>query len=129
MEKTITVDGVQYVARRQTNANEANTRYFKRMLAIMYKTIAIELDLDEEQVAIVLLDYAQISGQVTGGVALLKRGDNDQQFTDKFKAWLMDDSLFELGQALTQLVNDVNKAQPDRALAPDPLPEEADPKA
>lgn len=127
-EKAITVGGVEYVAHRQTNANQANTNYFKRMLALMYKSVAIELDLEEDQVAAVLFDYVQISGQVKGGTALLKRGDNDQQFRDKFKAWLVDENLFETSQALIELVNDVNKAQPDRAIAPALLPDDADPK-
>lgn len=129
MEKTIEVGGVRYVARRRTNLNEVNTRYFKRLIAIFYSGLAVDLDADPEQVATALLDYAHISGQVTGGTALLLRSDTPETVQEKCKAWLIDDALFELGTALTELVNEVNAVQPDRALAPDPLPEDADPKA
>jgi len=129
MEQTVTVGGVQYVAHRRTNLNEVNTRYFKRLIAVFYEGLAESLAADPEQVATVLVDYAHICGQVTGGTALLLRADPPEVFQAKCKAWLIDDTLFELGQALTELVNQVNAVQPDRALAPDPLPEAADPKA
>lgn len=129
MEQTATVGGVQYVAHRRTNLNEVNTRYFKRLIAVFYEGLAESLGADPEQVATVLVDYAHICGQVTGGTALLLRADAPDVFQAKCKAWLIDDTLFELGQVLTELVNQVNAVQPDRALAPDPLPEGADPKA
>jgi len=128
-EKTVTVGGVQYTAWRCRNVDNTNINYFKRMIGLVYEGIAALLNLDNEQVAITLLDFAYISGLTKGGSALLKRNEDGQILHKKCVEWLVNPELVELSVALTNLVNDVNPANPDRALAPEPLPDNADPKA
>jgi hypothetical protein len=125
MEKIVTIGGVQYTVRRRTTLNDVNTRYFKRMIALFYVGLAAILDAEAEQVATALLDFAHISGQTSGGSALLNRSDSPEVLQEKCKQWLTGDYA-ELCDELTTAVNEVNTVQPDRALAPEPLPESAD---
>lgn len=128
MEKTIEVGGVRYTARRRTNLNEISTRYFKQAMSLFYVEMAEELGVKSDHVSKALVEFAHISGQVTGGVHLLSTDDEPEVIIKKCRAWLDDGDLFELGAALTDLLKSVNFTQPDPALAPDPLPENADPK-
>ena len=129
MEKVITVGGVQYVAHRRTNLNKVNTNYYKGAIALFYETLAAELNESAEDVATALIDFAYISGQTTGGLVLLKPTDNFPEIEAKCRDWLTNSELADLGDLLTKAVNDLNTVQADRALAPDPLPDSADPKA
>lgn len=129
MEKTIVIGGVQYVARRRTNINKVNINYYKGAISVCYQLLATELNEDTDDVATALLDYAQISGQVSGGAVLLKPTDNFGEIEVKCRGWLTNSDLVDLGDILTKVVNDLNTVQADKALAPDPLPDNADPKA
>lgn len=126
MEKTIEFGGAFYTAHRLRNVDNNNITYFKRMLSLMYGVLADTLNLDREQVASTLLDFAYISGLVTGGTALLTRVDSGEVFQKKCTEWLINADLVPLSTALTELVNDVNPKEPDRALAPEPLPPDTD---
>lgn len=127
MEKTVTFGGVQYVARRRSNLNKIDLRYYRRMVSLFYEVLALDLGYPLDTVATALVDYIEISAQVTGGTVLLTRQDSAEAFQTKCKAWLEDVDP-DLGDLLIDAVNTVNATQPDRALAPEPLPDNADPK-
>lgn len=128
MEKTVSYDGVQYVVRRRSNLNKQDLRWYMRLAALHYEALAADIGYSVDAVATALVDYVEISAVTQGGTILLTRQDTVEDFLRKCKAWLDGDVAPALGDLLTETVNTVNATQPDRALTPDPLPDNADPK-
>lgn len=128
MTQTIEFGGIQYEVSRRTNLNKVDTNYYKRLIAIFYEGVAADIGVDKEAVATALVDFAYISGQITGGAVLLTRNDTPEKIQAKCIEWLTNGDLADLGDVLTDAVNKINKSQPDTALAPEPLPDNADPK-
>lgn len=129
MEKTIEVGGVQYTAQTLTNLSNRRVKHFKGLMAIFINALAQDLKEDENDIAAALIDYAYVSAQVKGSDILLSLSDPPAIIQQKCITWLTDGDLVILADKLINLVNEVNPKNPDIALAPQPLPENADPKA
>lgn len=128
-EKIVEYGGVQYTAFRRTNYLKQDVTYFRRVIAILHEDLIKELKLDAQKAIPALVDFANISALCTGGAVLMDRYDAPEVLQEKCRQWLTNEALTELGDLLEKAVNEVNASNPDRALAPDPLPDSADPKA
>lgn len=126
-EKTITVGGESYTLRRRTNASRAYLRLLLGKTTDLIEALAEQTKLDKDAVDSMLLDYLLLSSQIVGGEAVFALpSDKPDTLMQKCVRWMLDFNP-DATDALIEALYELNQAWGDRATAPLPLPEDADP--
>lgn len=125
--KVIEYKGEKITLLRRTNASKAAYRVISAKLLRVFNRLAAELHLEPETIDAAMVDFGLISSQIQDASARFARaGDSEDELLNKARYWLleMDPDLTDM---LTAALVELNYSWHDRATAPQPLPEDADP--
>lgn len=126
-EKTITVGGESYTLRRRTNASRAYLRLLLGKTTDLIEALAEQTKLDKDAVDSMLLDYLLLSSQIVGSEWVFALpSDSTEKLMKKCVHWMLHFNP-DATDALIEGLYELNQSWGDRATAPPPLPEDADP--
>lgn len=127
---TIQHNGATANLSRRTNLSHARFRAIVGKMTAFYASLATELHEDLTTVDVSLSEFAEISAQCSdaSGFSAANPADAISDLESKCRAWLMDVDP-DFADKLREGLKTVNRSWGERATAPTPLPEDADPEA
>jgi hypothetical protein len=126
--KKLRIEGQSVEVVRGTNLTEVYYDALLNRLALFFKELAAELGEPENMVDVGLSSVARIASQTRGYDKLPVLSDSLEEMRDKCKQWLTNSNP-RIAQRLIKAIEDVNSSWGSVEEGPNPLPENADPKA
>ncbi len=126
---TIKQNGASVTLSRRTNLSHARYRAILGKMTAFYAELAAELKVDPTTVDVSLSEFAELSAQVdkAKGFKAAEPTDAIADLQAKCRAWLVDVDP-DFSDKLRDGLKEVNRSWGERATAPTPLPEDADPE-
>ncbi len=126
---TIKHNGASATLSRRTNLSHARFRAIVGKMTAFYAELATELHEDLTTVDVSLSEFAEISAQVNKAKGFQAAAPSDAlaDLQDKCRAWLIDVDP-DFSDQLRDGLKEVNRSWGEKATAPTPLAEDADPQ-